>query len=225
MPAEMNPTPRVTYHKELGRPSTPYVISVNTPELPHLIYAAALLLPETRPVPDEDINNLRIRVRRNNPSEAASFTYQKGKDGREKREITLYGDDAWRKYRKTIKTAQRISTGKERPGDQFGYLPNTENFAEYLADTPWEQGQPVAETVLLQAADRKLSGDLIHESSHFLDRVFGRHRLWYFIDGKIMDVFENVIDRFDPSERQAERIENELRNHPRWSNIVTLQPR
>ena len=188
MSAEHIRLPKVTYSRDLDK--APYIFNIKREEIPSVLAEAAQKIGEQGSISATEIGDLNIKINRDDPSEAASFTYLKVEGGKETKEIALYGDAIWEEYNEALETSERIAKGKESPRNQFSDLLYTKRLEGYLVVAPEQRGLKFAKKVLDNAANRQLSGDLIHELSHFLDRVFKRHRLWYAAEDK----FERIMD-------------------------------
>lgn len=220
MTKESVPIPKIKFNEDLA--NAPYSISIEPNKIAFVLKECMVVLGEDGVVSASELSDLKIKVRRDSPEETASFVYKDSKSGKEKRVITITGDDVWQEYVDALQDIEDISNGLLAPDSQFEDLLYTSRLEKYLTSAPRERAVPFAVSLIQQAANRELSGNLIHELSHFLDRVLGRHRFWYAIENVIMDWLEPFIDRFDPTEKQAERIESKLRNDPRWRSLVSV---
>lgn len=198
--------PKIVYDEKVLEPEIPYAISVDKEKLGTLLHELN--------ISDEIIHKLVVNVRKVDPGERASSSSNT---------INIYGDDAWEEYAEASEEARGIVDGEAEPGDQFEGFLFTRKLPFYLRVAPRERAIAFADKLLHNALNREINSDLLHEMMHLADRSLGRYRIWY----KFAAVFDALewLERFDKQEQSAINFEKQMKNKPKWRNIVTIQPR
>lgn len=84
--------------------------------------------------------------------------------------VTIYTEWAWRGYQKYLGKAQSVAGSAQLPkGDEFSKLLTTKRLARYLKMAPPTRGVRFAEKLILNAINKRLTTDLIHESKHAVE--------------------------------------------------------
>ena len=210
MTKEIIPTTSVVYHESLSDPDIPYCVRVDKEKVGEFL--------EKLDIPRPEIGNLKILVRKSNSGESASFEYRSGK-----LIINIYGDDAWEYYEDAMEQAMRLAYGLKVEDTGFADLLYTDKLEDYLRVAPADRGLGFASRLLLNAANRSLNSDFLHEIRHFDDKVSGRFKFW-FMFGRIVDALP-FVDRIDPTEKSADDFESRFNNHPVWRDLLAIEPK
>jgi len=75
----------------------------------------------------------------------------------------------------------------------------------------------------LNAVNRELNSNFLHEVKHLVDRIAGKYSLWFRF-GRIVD-FLPWIERIDPTEKSAAEFESYYKNHPELRDLITIKPK
>lgn len=208
--------PQVIYKADVLDAKVPYTINVNKNKLRQLL--------ETVNVHEEAISRLTIVIGKNSKNETASFNYS-GKTKIAK--INIYGDDAWEEYEEASKSAKEIVEKKIKKTDRFENFLFTSKLPTYLSFAPKERGIAFADKLFRNGLNREINASLFHEIKHLTDTMQGKYRFWFKF-GKIIDAITGVLiflEKFDKAEKSAISFENQLKNDPKWRNILTIQPK
>lgn len=205
--------PRVIYDQSLLDTGVPYTINVDSRKVVELLreFKAS----------EEAIRRLTVAVKKDDPHEAASYEYSPLD---KTHEINIYGDDAWEAYKEARETVERIVQKEEEPQNQFEDLLYTRKLPAYLSVAPRERALAFADKLLRNAINREINADFLHEARHVIDYSLGKYRIWFGL-GKIADMLGFLVGKFDKAEKSATDFERQIRNNPRWRNLVTIQPK
>jgi hypothetical protein len=208
----MKESPRIIYEKDVLDPKVPYVINVDRVKLIRLLKSIGV----NRKV----IDRLTIAVGKNDESARASLEYS-----REKKtgKISIHGDNSWEEYQGALVSARNISEGKEEGVNPFEGFLFTKRLPSYLKGVPKERGIVFANKLFMNAVNRELSSDLLHEAKHLADESQGKYRFWF--DHAVITDKLGFLNKFDKAETSAIKFENMMKNDPKWKGVVVIRSR
>lgn len=207
--------PIIIYQEGVSGPSSPYTVSVDKRRIQEFLTEMN--------VPNTAIERLAVRVGRGRRGVRAQYSHTSQRD-----EIRLYVASAWRTYQQARTTAERIIDKEIKPKkNQFEGFLATKKLSSYLSVAPPERGIIFAEKLFRNALNREVTSDFFHEARHLADRWSGRYRLWFrFYYGGIGSLFTILIRKLNVNgERSAANFEKQMKNDPKWRNLVKLAPK